>query len=505
MIEIVHSGLKEKYLEGIKRNLRQKDAVFTRLPDVNIKSLISEKRNDALIIGEEINNPIRLAQEAYSFDKYLSILIIAEPSHYKNLKQALLFTPFIGSSVNCISDGDDLTVAHKVDDLIKKTHQRRNFQDFKKVEIPVHMSPKIEVLKKEYINKFFEKAPVGAILLDHDSNILGLNYQASVILQGSETELLGNSLARFFLESEQNSVKEFLDGLYIFHPKKNFLRSLGPEQHVEIAVTEVKLDEKNNYKIAILNDITETVIKDRQIQNQLADLKKINTDLDNFIYTASHDLKAPISNIEGLIYAIKDASYSNQNPEEQKHFLNMLEKSILRLSSTIQDLADIAKIQKNIDDNKDLVNIPEIVEEVLESMEKEILTSFAKINKDFGNCNNVYTSKLHLRSIVYNLISNAVKYRSPDRVPLIDIKCRDVKDFIVIDIIDNGLGISKTNQEKMFSMFKRFHDHVDGTGIGLYIVKRIIDNSGGKIEVESEENKGTTFTIYLPKAKAINI
>lgn len=104
----------------------------------------------------------------------------------------------------------------------------------------------------------------------------------------------------------------------------------------------------------------------------------------------------------------------------------------------------------------------------------------------------------NLRSILYNLLSNAVKYRSLEKVPQVHIETKIENGFIVISVKDNGIGIAQNHIQKLFTMFKRFHTHVEGTGIGLYIIKRIVENAGGKIEVESIVNEGTTFKIYLP-------
>ncbi|HEY4650328.1 MAG TPA: ATP-binding protein, partial [Pontibacter sp.] len=106
-------------------------------------------------------------------------------------------------------------------------------------------------------------------------------------------------------------------------------------------------------------------------------------------------------------------------------------------------------------------------------------------------------ARKNLRSIMYNLVSNAVKYRSEERAPSVRVSTYRKNDFVVLEIADNGLGIRKEQQHKLFSMFKRLHKHVEGTGIGLYIVKRIIENNGGRIEVESEYDKGTTFRVYF--------
>ena len=107
----------------------------------------------------------------------------------------------------------------------------------------------------------------------------------------------------------------------------------------------------------------------------------------------------------------------------------------------------------------------------------------------------------NLRSIIYNLLSNALKYCPKSRKPEINIKTEQEDDYILLTFSDNGMGMNEMQLSKLFSMFKRFHTKVEGTGIGLYMVKRIIENNGGKIKVESEEGKGTTFKIYLKNLK----
>jgi signal transduction histidine kinase len=110
-------------------------------------------------------------------------------------------------------------------------------------------------------------------------------------------------------------------------------------------------------------------------------------------------------------------------------------------------------------------------------------------------------SRSCLKSIIYNFMSNAIKYKSPERTPLIRIKTEMNGYGLKLFISDNGLGINlKENREKLFMIFKRFHTHVEGTGIGLYMVKRLVERNNGIIEVESEVDKGTTFTVTFKKA-----
>ncbi|MFL5729685.1 MAG: PAS domain-containing protein [Cytophagaceae bacterium] len=250
-------------------------------------------------------------------------------------------------------------------------------------------------------------------------------------------------------------------------------------------------------QLILLNQQLEERVRKRtaELQENIVKMQKINNDLDNFIYTASHDLKAPISNIEGLISAL----FSEIPVSESTHYIKeLLETSIERFKTTIKDLTEITKVQKDLVEDVQEVKLAEVMEEIKSDLNEHIVKTGADIKTDF-RVPDIRFSKKNLRSIIYNLLSNAIKYRSLDRPPLITITSEDSEDFVIFKVSDNGLGISAENKGKVFGMFKRFHDHVEGTGIGLYIVKRIIDNAGGKIEVESATGKGSTFKIYFRK------
>jgi PAS domain S-box-containing protein len=250
-----------------------------------------------------------------------------------------------------------------------------------------------------------------------------------------------------------------------------------------------------------LNSELEKRVKERteELSSTVLQLKKINMDLDNFIYTASHDLKAPVSNIEGLMNTLQETLLDNgMINEEISGFLDMINRSVKKFQSTIKDLASVNESQRT--DRADLViiNFSEAIEDVMSSIDHLIKESKARITIEVEDTTALKFSRNHIRSIIYNLLTNALKYRSSERPLLIDIKSYTKDNFYIIEVSDNGLGIKEENKEKIFQMFKRLHDHVEGSGIGLYIVRRIVDNSGGRVEVISEVNKGTTFRVFLP-------
>ncbi|RNI22061.1 PAS domain-containing sensor histidine kinase [Rufibacter latericius] len=241
-----------------------------------------------------------------------------------------------------------------------------------------------------------------------------------------------------------------------------------------------------------------TANEDLQAANQK--LTHTNTDLDNFIYTASHDLRAPISNIEMLMEELfLELPQESLKQQEVEMILTMMKGAIDRFKKTINNLTEITKLQKDHLVETKVVSMDLLVKEVLLDLEQFIQKSGTQVKTSLTDCHSVSFSEKNLRSMVYNLLSNAIKYSHPDRSPVIQVSCREEAEFIVFTVQDNGLGLSATQKEQLFSMFRRFHDHVEGAGIGLYMVKRIVDNAGGKIQVDSTLGEGSTFRVYLPK------
>lgn len=245
-------------------------------------------------------------------------------------------------------------------------------------------------------------------------------------------------------------------------------------------------------------DITPLKVAEEALESKNEQLVKINNELDNFIYTASHDLRAPISNIEGLMNALlKNLPEEIREGPFVNKIITMIDSSIDRFKNTIRELTEITKIQKQLDEELSLVKLSKLTKEIELDLEAEISRTDAEIRTDFNNCDEIKFSEKNLRSIIYNLISNAIKYHSSGRKPEIYVSSNFKNGYYELKIQDNGLGIDSSQHGKIFSMFKRVHSHVEGTGVGLYIVKKIVDNIGGKIEIESEVGKGSLFTVYL--------
>jgi signal transduction histidine kinase len=176
----------------------------------------------------------------------------------------------------------------------------------------------------------------------------------------------------------------------------------------------------------------------------------------------------------------------------------MMKSSLKRFSTTIQDLTALVEIDKDSADGaSEAIDLYEIVDSVRQDLQSLIAESDAKIEVVAEKRYVTGFSRKNFKSIISNLISNAIKYRSPDRTPQVTVEMEELGGKTHLSIQDNGLGIPTGKEERIFTMFKRLHDHVEGSGIGLYIVKRMVDRAKGQILVNSTLGEGTKFTIIF--------
>jgi PAS domain S-box-containing protein len=262
----------------------------------------------------------------------------------------------------------------------------------------------------------------------------------------------------------------------------------------ELAAANEELRAANEEIQAANEELNES---NQKLSRTNAELDRTNKDLDNFVYTASHDLKAPILNMEGLLNLLgKQIKEEIEQNLVASRVYESLYASVARFKNTISDLTQVAKINKDNPEDITYVDLSEVYEQVRKDLEPQILEAGAEIDIHL-DCPQVHFSKKNLQSILYNLLSNALKYRSSERELFVRISCYSNQSHHLLTIEDNGLGMDMRQEEKIFALFKRLHTHVEGTGIGLYIVKKMLENGGGKIEVESKLGVGSTFKVYF--------
>lgn len=507
MDPILCLGLRDESLELLHTYFDARNIAFQSVSnDFLSQEGKSLSRYQALLIGEQVDNPIRYAQQAYSYDKSISILLITDQQNQEKIKRALQFSPFIGPTVQCISNATGLRMLPIVEDALERTSQRRSFAKLKSsLHAEQRFTPNVlEKVREDFTAKVLQEAPIGIVLLSANAQVFSINHYALTLFDRSEKEVLGTPVFSLFSESRQE-VERFLLDDYLSQPKKVFERQWhGGFQYLELTARPVDMKVSAAYKLLLINDITSSVTKQQQIETQLqelralnANLARVNADLDTFVYTASHDLKAPILNIEGLVTLLEE-ELGLGHPCAME--LGHIKKSVNSFKKTVEELTDVSRIQKNMDLEVSLIDFVDLIAEIKQLLEKEIQETGAEISLNAMGHTQVFFAKRNLTSVLYNLVSNAIKYRSHVRKPRITLTCWYEGEFFHLSVADNGLGIPANKLTQVFNLFQRMHVHVPGSGVGLYIVKRIVENSGGEISVESQEGEGSVFRLSLKPA-----
>ncbi|MCZ4222955.1 ATP-binding protein [Pedobacter rhodius] len=249
----------------------------------------------------------------------------------------------------------------------------------------------------------------------------------------------------------------------------------------------VKRSKTTNGVIITFIDIT---LRIRDLKEQ----EKLIMEHELLLDTISHDIKTPLTSLGLTIEMLK--KIPEKGMEKFPLLLEKIENGLVKIKGIIIDLTDSRKSDHHYKTVEELLDIEQILEDVRLTLATQILESGAQIKLDISHSEIVFVRR-KLRSIVYNLVNNSIKYRDSGRVPEIIIKTFLEGDYFVISIEDNGRGIAKSDLEKIFAKYVRIATDVEGTGVGLHLVKEIVSISGGKIMVESEIGKGAIFKIYL--------
>ncbi|MDX2285200.1 MAG: HAMP domain-containing sensor histidine kinase [Bacteroidia bacterium] len=233
----------------------------------------------------------------------------------------------------------------------------------------------------------------------------------------------------------------------------------------------------------------------RELEASNRALRKVNQDLDTFVYAASHDLKSPISNMEGLLRLIQEQIGEGKLPDPE--LVQRIQGCAARVQQSINSLTEVVKMQKSpYDDLEDLV-FEELIREVQTENEQLFAQRQAQFHLDLEAAV-LHYSRTGLKSILYNLIINAVKYTPAERRPEIRIRTRHQAGDLILEVSDNGCGIDLArHRDKLFRLFKRLNTQVEGSGIGLYFIKDLVERNGGSIGVESTPGEGSTFRIQF--------
>lgn len=258
-------------------------------------------------------------------------------------------------------------------------------------------------------------------------------------------------------------------------------------------------DVKNQLIYASAIDITERKKQEQELLRSKQNIEAIalklqeqNRQLDEFAHIISHNLRSPIGNIKALIGLLN----SQSSISEYQQIFEKLKNVAHNLSETMNELMETLKVKKETTIERSEIRFKEIFDKVVQSLEGELIQTEAQLTFDFNQSPSIYYSRPYLESIIQNLLTNALKYRSPKRKPHIVVKTQRQGSSTILSVADNGLGIDMAMfGDKLFGLHKTFHEHKDARGVGLFLIKTQIEALGGSIRAESEVDKGTTFII----------
>jgi PAS domain S-box-containing protein len=343
----------------------------------------------------------------------------------------------------------------------------------------------------------FEQAPVGIAKIDTKTGkFIEVNNEYCKITGFNEEELKKmnfNEITHFDdLSDYIKNMKKLVSGkINEFSMEKRYYNKTGKVLWVNLVVAPLrKKEEQLISHITIVEDITEKKEAEQSLKKSFDLVTEQNKRLLNFSYIVSHNLRSHSSNINSISNLLEDAD----DDDEKKELTTMLKKVSISLNETMTNLNDVVNIQSNIHLKKEDLNLKKYINSTINVLSEQIHIKNATINNDVDGTITVKYNPAYLESILLNFLSNCLKYSHPDRNPVIKISFDKMKNEM--EISDNGLGIDLNKYgSSLFGMYKTFHKNKDAKGIGLFITKNQIEAMNGKVNVTSEVNLGTKFTV----------
>jgi PAS domain S-box-containing protein len=345
----------------------------------------------------------------------------------------------------------------------------------------------------------FDQAPVGIVRVESNTgNFIDVNKEYCKLVGYSEDELKKMTFKQIThpedleedLKNMENLKKQKINE---FSMEKRYIHKKGNVIWVNLLVSNVlKVGDNPMYNIGIIEDITENKRTEEELKQSFELVSEQNQRLLNFSYIVSHNLRSHTSNIEMISSFLETAN----TKEERDEMIDLLKKVSHSLNETIINLNEVVSIRNNINLSVQKINVHEYIEKTKMVLAEQIQKKNANINNLVSPTIEVDYNIAYFESIIYNFISNAIRYSHSDRTPEITLSFNVDKKKLIIS--DNGIGIDlKKNGDNLFGMYKTFNNNPDSKGIGLFITKNQIDAMGGRIETESKLNEGTTFKLFF--------
>ncbi len=351
-------------------------------------------------------------------------------------------------------------------------------------------------ISEEAFRGNFENAAIGMAIIDKKGYWLKVNDKVCEITGYPADELMKLSYKDIThpedLNIDLNLVQELIEGKRDnYQLEKRYIKKDGSIAYVLLGAAVVR-NEQNEvlHFISQVIDISKRKKAEMRAQELLDATMDHNQRLNSFAHIVSHNLRTHSAGISKLLDYLKEDSSAQE-------VLDLAIEASRKLNNTIDDLNKVVEIQGQTQGSFYEISVMKAIEEAQSVLRIGLQNAILEINTIEQPT--IKGLQVYLNSIVFNLMSNALKYRDPSRRPHIKIKDRLEKDWYALSITDNGLGIDlKRHKDRLFGMYNTFHENPEARGLGLYLLKNQVESMGGKVEVKSELSVGSTFTIYLP-------
>ncbi len=355
-------------------------------------------------------------------------------------------------------------------------------------------------------HQIIETALDAFIEIDSDGLITDWNAQAETTFGWSRSEAIGQTLSQMIIphryrEAHTQGLRLFLaTGEGPVLNKRIEIAALhrdGTEFPIELAIAAIRWGERRLFS-AFARDVTEQKRAQRELARKVEELARSNAELEQFAYVASHDLQEPLRMVASFTQLLAHR-YKGKLDADADEFIGFAVDGATRMQQLIQDLLSYSRVTTKGQSFR-LIDAKAPCDNALENLQTSIKDSNAVVN--VGPLPAVLADPRQLMQLFQNLIGNAVKYRN-DRTPEIHVAAKPNGDQWVFSVQDNGIGIAPQHSERIFQMFQRLHttNEYQGTGIGLAICRKIVERHGGKIWVEAQPGKGSTFVFTIPRAE----
>lgn len=361
-----------------------------------------------------------------------------------------------------------------------------------------------ELLQKSEANlrSVFENIDLSIILFDNDLKIVSCNSNASdaIMRHFNKPLKVGKPILNYFPKERRASIRKAIATAKqhkVVAYESSFDLPNGEREWYDVKWVAVTNKQKEIVGIILtFKNITEKKNRESERENMTADLAQRNMDLEQFTYIVSHNLRAPVANIQGLASLLTDLEPDVAGSNDT---LEALAISVNNLDKVILDLNQILQVRSQVNDKIELVSLTELMSEIKTGISQMIEKNHVTISVNFNAVDELYILKSYLYSILQNLVVNSIKYRRHEVNPHIIVSSKITGNRIMISVKDNGKGIDlDKNGVHLFGLYKRFDWSVEGKGVGLFMVKMQIESLGGAITANSKLNVGTEFILEFP-------